>query len=606
MSEQTKDQSPHKQTAQPTASGPKLASPEQPKSAWDNGAAGTVGSRKPQYLIGSRSLPGIAPVPTELIVHALEAMAEVEIVRRLRPRKSPTPSDGGLQSGSEIIVARMDEAQGEALRRNAAPNLVIEADELLYCADATHSGLTSFGIGGQPTPLPCRGKDLRFRVVGEGDRPLAGARVFVFGSGLPAQAVTDESGHATVTFFDQHNGAVGGLVAAHALYVKPAADHWERFIADPALGEGANLIRLRPFSQTFSNFPAERLVGWGQRMMKLDQLPDGLDGAGVKIGLIASGCDNSHPLLRHVTHGFDVMEPGKANGWATDPIGHGTHCAGIIAAGSGSRTGGVRGFAPGAELHVFKLLPGGRFSDLIEALDECIERQIDVAHISVGCGQRSELVALKLAEASQRGVACIVAAGASSGLPQFPANEPTALAVAAVGKIGEFPPDSHHARIALGRPVGADGLFVPEFGDYGLQAPVRAPGVAIVSTVPGGGYAAWDGASMAAAHVTGFAALLLAHFPLFHGAYATRGEHRVAALFETIRAASDRSGIGGGLTDLQRVPGWTLPVPRAVLTQPPETIAGGPIRHPLQTGWPPPPAYLADPVLMQLRALGMI
>jgi hypothetical protein len=94
---------------------------------------------------------------------------------------------------------------------------------------------------------------------------------------------------------------------------------------------------------------------------------------------------------------------------------------------------------------------------------------------------------------------------------------------------------------------------------------------------------------------------------LFHGAYATRGEHRVAALFETIRAASDRSGIGGGgLTDLQRVPGWTLPVPRAVLTQPPETIAGGPIRHPLQTGWPPPPAYLADPVLMQLRALGMI
>jgi hypothetical protein len=110
--------------------------------------------------------------------------------------------------------------------------------------------------------------------------------------------------------------------------------------------------------------------------------------------------------------------------------------------------------------------------------------------------------------------------------------------------------------------------------------------------------------------VVGFAALLLAHFPLFQGVYATRGEHRVAALFETIRESSDRFGIGGGLSDLQRVPGWTLPVPRAgrsdVLMQTPETIAGGLIRPPLETGWPPPPAYLADPVLMQLRAMGMI
>jgi len=65
-------------------------------------------------------------------------------------------------------------------------------------------------------------------------------------------------------------------------------------------------------------------------------------------------------------------------------------------------------------------------------------------------------------------------------------------------------------------------------------------------------------ASIAAAHVTGFAALLLAHYPLFRGAYVARGEQRVAALFETIRASGDPSRVGGGLADLLRIPGWAF------------------------------------------------
>jgi subtilisin len=194
----------------------------------------------------------------------------------------------------------------------------------------------------------------------------------------------------------------------------------------------------------------------------------------------------------------------------------------------------VRGFAPEAEFHVFKVFPGGRFSALIEALDECIERQIDVVHIGAGSDRASELVALKLAEARQKGVACIAAAGGFGGLVQFPGSAPGVLAVSAIGKLGEFPPDSYHAQTALGQQVGPDGLFIPKFSALAPEAAVCAPGVARVSTVPGAGYAAWDGASVAAAHVTGFAALLLAHYPLFRGAYVARCEQRVAALFETI------------------------------------------------------------------------
>ena len=126
---------------------------------------------------------------------------------------------------------------------------------------------------------------------------------------------------------------------------------------------------------------------------------------------------------------------------------------------------------------------------------------------------------------------------------------------------------------------------------------------AIVSTVPGGGYAAWDGASIATAHITGFAALLLAHYPLFRGAYATRGEHRVAALFETIRASGDPSRLGGGLADLQRIPGWTFLRQQAgrgdALPQWPEAFTGGGF-----VGAFPPQA--SGHFLTQLRAMGMI
>jgi hypothetical protein len=127
MSEQSRDQTQPK-TAGQAAAAPKPTPVEQSKSLWDNGAAGTVALRKPQYLIGSRPLPGLAPVPAEFIVQALNAMAEVQIVRRLRQRGSQALASGGPPSASEIIVARMDERQGEALRRNAAPNLVVEPD----------------------------------------------------------------------------------------------------------------------------------------------------------------------------------------------------------------------------------------------------------------------------------------------------------------------------------------------------------------------------------------------------------------------------------------------------------------------------------------------
>src|SRR5213076_3633636 len=63
--------------------------------------------------------------------------------------------------------------------------------------------------------------------------------------------------------------------------------------------------------------------------------------------------------------------------------------------------------------------------------------------------------------------------------------------------------------------IGGDGIFAASFSAAGPQVAVSAPGVAVVSTVPGSGYMAADGTSVAAAHVTGLAALVLANHPLF-------------------------------------------------------------------------------------------
>jgi hypothetical protein len=89
-----------------------------------------------------------------------------------------------------------------------------------------------------------------------------------------------------------------------------------------------------------------------------------------------------------------------------------------------------------------------------------------------------------------------------------------------------------------------------------------APGIAIVSTVPGGGYVAADGTPAAAAHVSAFAALVLAHHPLFQqeGLFAVRSEQRVQAVLDLIRASAvphflDPQYSGAGVPDLARVPG---------------------------------------------------
>src|SRR5262249_26112402 len=144
------------------------------------------------------------------------------------------------------------------------------------------------------------------------------------------------------------------------------------------------------------------------------------------------------------------------------------------------------------------------------------------------------------------------AAGNSAGPLQYPARSPCVLAVSALGKLGEFPSDSYHATLPV-PPASPDGLFFPRFGCFGPEVAVAGPGVAIVSSVPENGFAAWDGTSMAAAHIVGLAALVLAHNLDFQTVFAARNAARVDHLFDVLRqsaqpvALGDRQRTGAGL-----------------------------------------------------------
>ena len=238
--------------------------------------------------------------------------------------------------------------------------------------------------------------------------------------------------------------------------------------------------------------------------------------------------------------------------------------------------------------------------------------EIDIVHLGVSANQVSELVARKIIEARLRGVACVATSGDEGGPVRFPGMVPGVLCVSAVGRLGEFPADTHHALTAIPEFIGSVGVFATNFSGAGPQVGVCAPGVAVISSVPGGGLAARDGGAIAAAHVVGFAALVLAHHPLFRGVYASRGEQRVNALFELVLASATRpvfdpTRVGAGLPDFREVAGmgasnadawnktmWNL------------GVFGG-AKEGLGERFPPsvgaPPGAMA---LMQLRAAGLI
>jgi subtilisin len=487
--------------------------------------------RDPQYLIA----PAGRGFGDAALRERIGAFGSAEIVRNLA-------SDGA--TAPPVAVVRIAPEKALALLQSSGGSLVIEADEPLRAALLATAAPTVLAPSVANASGP--GFTTTIQVMSESEEPLPQAEVQLIGQQWTAQGATGPDGKVALTLHGELPNAVTGLL------VEPRANHWGLWRGQPALQTDAvNAVTVRALSES-------KEPGWGARAMQLDGLPAEFRARGTKIALIDTGVAASHRQLRAIERGFDASGSDGPS-WSQDQAGHGTLCAGIIAATTEPGIG-VRGYAPEAELHVCKLAADARCSDLVAALDYCVETGIDVACIGFGCPRGSAIVEQRIESAKQRGVAVIAAAGNAAGPVQFPACSRHVLAVGALGQMGTFPEDSPHAvHAAMATTVGG-GLFAPAFACQGLELDLCAPGMAVISCQSPDGFAVRDGTSVAASHVAALAALVLAHHTDFQRNFAQRDARRVERLFQILKATAqpleNPVRTGAGLPNAPRALGF--------------------------------------------------
>ena len=220
-------------------------------------------------------------------------------------------------------------------------------------------------------------------------------------------------------------------------------------------------------------------------------------GARVKVAVIDTGVDARHPdLSGQVARQRDYVSGGGALVEGV-PERHGTEVMGLIAARANNRQG-IVGLAPGAVITSYRACwtesraerpgPGTARCNsftLAQALGAAIADGADVINLSLG-GPSDPLLTRLARHAQSRGAVLVAAAPPERLGKGFPSEVPGALVVASAGDAVE---------------ADADGWLV-------------APGRAVLTTVPNGGYDMDTGSSLAAANVTGVVALLRAADPV--------------------------------------------------------------------------------------------
>jgi subtilisin family serine protease len=242
----------------------------------------------------------------------------------------------------------------------------------------------------------------------------------------------------------------------------------------------------------------------------------GFDGTGIKVAVLDTGIDATHPDL----DGDKVVaaENFSDDADTADHFGHGTHVASIVA-GKGVGAPTVRkGVAPGASLINAKVLNSagsGTFDQIIAGLEWAAGQGADVANMSLGTNSPAPNGDDPLTQA-------VDSISKSSGM----------LIVVAAGNLGSgestiASPGWADEALTVGAVDKKDGLAGfssrgPRLGDFGVKPDITAPGVDIVAAraagtnlgpIVDGNYQQLSGTSMATPHVAGAAAILAQRFP---------------------------------------------------------------------------------------------
>lgn len=270
------------------------------------------------------------------------------------------------------------------------------------------------------------------------------------------------------------------------------------------------------------------------------------EGDRIRIAVIDSGIDGEHKEIRGA-----LVERFDALGGPPAPEAHGTAIAGIIAA-----RGDLTGIAPRAEILAVRAFAGaappggdrrpadvraareaetlrearaasGTTATVVAGLDWAYGRGARIVNMSFG-GPQDPLLGRAMRAAHARGMILIAAAGneGPGAKPVYPAADPNVIAVTAT--------DAYDRRYAQ--------------ANRGAYVLLAAPGSEILVAAPAGAYQYSSGTSMAAAHVSGIAALVLSERPSLD-ADAVRA--LLARTARDLGAPGRDEDFGAGLSDAQ-------------------------------------------------------
>ncbi|MGP3914535.1 S8 family serine peptidase [Nonomuraea sp. 10N515B] len=239
----------------------------------------------------------------------------------------------------------------------------------------------------------------------------------------------------------------------------------------------------------------------------------GYDGKGVKVAVLDTGVDGTHPDLQgRITESASFV-PGEE---VKDVNGHGTHVASTVAGTGAASDGANKGVAPAADLLIGKVLADngyGQDSWIIAGMEWAAARA-KVVSMSLGSdvpdGGADPMAQAVDNLSKQHGTLFVIAAGNSYGAGTIgtPGSAASALTVGAVDKA-----DERAAFSSMG----------PLDRTYGLKPDISAPGVGInaahssYNDEASGPYWQLDGTSMATPHVAGAAAILAQRHPDWTG-----------------------------------------------------------------------------------------
>ena len=241
---------------------------------------------------------------------------------------------------------------------------------------------------------------------------------------------------------------------------------------------------------------AGETLPWGVDRIDADLVHEYNKGTEIKVAVIDTGIDYDHPdLAANCKGGYDFVNNDND---PMDDHGHGTHCAGIIAAVAGNEIG-VVGVAPEAHLYAVKVLDSsgsGYLEDVLAGIEWAVNNGMQI--ISMSLGTKSDYQSLHDACDSAYYENCVLLVAAAG-------NEATSWSVKR-DKDTIIYPAKYDSVIAVGATDQNDKRA--SWSSTGPALELVAPGVDIYSTYWDDTYATKSGTSMACPHVSGTAALV--------------------------------------------------------------------------------------------------